>query len=216
MNAWEEYLARLRELDAVRTAHARTTATEHDHRRSATDALDGLTHRLSEQRDRLSELSHHCRLSPLPTHPPPVPASPPGHAVDHVRSLVDTAEAAYGQARYLAHRPKLLPRWRSDERNGLIYGVWALIGLFASVAILSSTSTDGSLGDVIGVVIAGLIAPACAFTAGWLTIGVVARPTLGDPVTGPGGRIDRNPRLGIVICASTLIVMCWLGSVYLY
>ena len=41
--------------------------------------------------------------------------------------LVSAVVCGVASARYLAHRAPLLPRWRADERNGLVYGLFALV-----------------------------------------------------------------------------------------
>ncbi|MGH8792358.1 MAG: hypothetical protein ACRDXX_06915, partial [Stackebrandtia sp.] len=128
---------------------------------------------------------------------------------------VDAADAGYADSRYLAHRSKLLPRWRADERNGLVYGAWALLSLLMQAAVLFVASGEAGLGDVVGHIAIVALLPVLAFAAGWLTIGVVTRPTLGEGGNGPDGKLVRNPRLGIVICLSTWLVSCWLGNVYL-
>jgi hypothetical protein len=61
--------------------------------------------------------------------------------------------------------------------------------------------------DPLGAVLLAAVLIACplgAFGLGWLTIGVAARPKIGDEEK----RLERNFRLGLVVCGSTLIVAC--------
>jgi adenine-specific DNA-methyltransferase len=116
---------------------------------------------------------------------------------------LETAATDLEEARFLAHRPSWLPRWRADERNGLVYGIAALAGLFAQMLVLRLWTGDG-LVDTIVLMAVLLACPLAAFTAGWLAIGVVSRPRIGEPE-----KLQRNPRLGLVICASTLVAVCF-------
>jgi hypothetical protein len=218
--SYREYLAALRELDTVRAAED-TAAAQRRSGRAGIDAdMDRLWQRLAVQRGTLATLAADCRLPAPPTHPQPgtVVTGMPTDPVAEIRAAagdVEDAEAGYVDARYLAHRPKLLPHWRGDERNGLVYGGFALLSLLAQVLVLATAAGTERLSEVIGQLLGCLVLPFMAFAAGWLTIGAVSRPVLEVPGSDPDRKLPRNPRLGLAICLSTWLVSCWLGNLYL-
>ncbi|MGH8877418.1 MAG: hypothetical protein ACRD0P_08775, partial [Stackebrandtia sp.] len=157
-----------------------------------------------------------CGLAPVPTQPTPSPQpADPDAELSIAATDVDSAEAGYEDVHYLAHRPKFLPRWRADDRNGLIYGVFALLSLLVQVGVLATAAGTESLGDMVVEVLTAAVMPLPAWAAGWLAIGLVSRPILGEGTLGPNGKLVRNPRLGAVICFSTWVVSCALGNIYL-
>ncbi|ADD39878.1 hypothetical protein [Stackebrandtia nassauensis] len=215
-SGYDEYLTALRDLDNVRAAQDQASAVQRDQRTGIDTTVERLWQRLSDQRDQLNRLAVDCGLPAVPTQPTPTPppADPQAELTIAVTD-VDSADTGYADAHYLAHRPKFLPRWRADDRNGLIYGLYALLSLFAQVGVLASAAGTESLGDMIVEVLTCVALPLPAWAAGWLTIGVVSRPVLGEGTLGPNGKLVRNPRLGAVICFSTLVVSCALGNIYL-
>lgn len=204
MSAFDDYLAQLRRLDQTRRgaeeAAARTA--------SATESLGQRAERLAERaaarRTAVDELAAAARVAT----PPRVAGAPlggdPAVEIDAAEADLRAAEAAFEEARYLAHRPPWLPRWRADERNGLIYGLFAFASLLAQLLVLRMVKAD----DLSGAIVLAAIVAACpllAFGLGWLTIGVAARPRITDEEQ----RLERNFRLGLVLCGSTLIVSCF-------
>lgn len=213
---YDEYLNALRDLDAVRGAQDQAAQAQRSRTSGITTAVDGLRRRVDDQRERLARLAVDCRLPPMPTRPTPSPVpSDPAAELTIATTDAESAELGCEDARYLAHRPKLLPRWRTDDRNGLVYGCWALVALLAQVGVLATAAGTESLGDMLVQAIVVALLPLPALAAGWLTIGVIAQPRLGEPLPGPNGKLQRNPRLGAVICFSTLLVSCALGNLYL-
>jgi hypothetical protein len=204
LSAFDDYLAQLRRLD-----EARRTADEAAARTAtAAESLGDRTTRLAEvavaQRAAVDDLARAARTAP----PQRVASAPPlggDPTADLAAAEADLQVAAteLEEARFLAHRAPLLPRWRSDERNGLIYGVFALVCVLVQLFVLRDLRADDALGAVLlaGVLIA---CPLGAFGLGWLTIGVAARPKIGDEEK----RLERNYRLGLVVCGSTLLVAC--------
>lgn len=204
MSAFDDYLAQLRRLDEARRSAdeaAARTAT-------AAESLGQRTSRLAEQaaaqRAAVDDLARAARVAP----PQRVPAPPPSSG--HPAADLDAAEAdlrvaatELEEARYLAHRAPLLPRWRADERNGLVYGLFALVCVVVQLFVLREVRADDALSAVL--LAAVLIAcPLAAFLLGWAAIGVAARPKIGDEEK----RLERNYRLGLAINGSTLVVAC--------
>ncbi|MEU5155363.1 hypothetical protein [Glycomyces sp. NPDC021274] len=204
MSAFDDYLAQLRRLDDARRSAdeaAARTAT-------ATESLGQRTARLAEQaaaqRTAIDDLARAARIPPpqRTPNPPPLHGDP---AADLAAAETDlhTAATELEEARYLAHRAPLLPRWRADERNGLIYGLFALVCVAVQLFVLRNLRAEDTLSAVLlAAVLIG--APLGAFGLGWLTIGVAARPRIGDEEK----RLERNYRLGLVVCGSTLVVAC--------
>jgi hypothetical protein len=203
VTAFDDYLAQLRRLDEARRsadeAAARTaTATESLGQRAAR-----LAEQAAAQRAAVDELAGAARTAPPQRAAAPAPLGDPVAELDAAEADLRGAGAALEEARFLAHRPPWLPRWRSDERNGLIYGVFAAVCVVAQLLVLRTVRAD----DMGAAIMLGAIlvaAPFAAFCLGWLTIGVAARPRIGDE----SSRLERNFRLGLVLCGSTLVVAC--------
>jgi hypothetical protein len=204
VSAFDDYLAQLRRLD-----EARRTADEAAARTAtATESLGQRTGRLAEQaaaqRAAVDDLARAARIAPPQrgSAPPPLNGDPNADLAAAEADL-QTAATELEEARFLAHRAPLLPRWRADERNGLVYGLFALVCVVVQLFVLRNVRAEDPLGAVL--LAAVLIAcPLGAFGLGWLTIGVAARPKIGDEEK----RLERNFRLGLVVCGSTLIVAC--------
>jgi hypothetical protein len=204
VSAFDDYIAQLRRLDdARRTADEAAARTA-----TATESLGQRTSRLAEQaaaqRAAVDDLARAARIAPprRAPNPPPLHGDPTAD-LDAAETDLRTAGAELEEARYLAHRAPLLPRWRADERNGLVYGLFALVCVLVQLLVLRNLRAEDTLG--VGLLAAVLIgAPIGAFGLGWLTIGVAARPKIGDEEK----RLERNYRLGLVVCGSTLVVAC--------
>ncbi|MFG3342571.1 hypothetical protein [Glycomyces sp. NPDC048151] len=203
MSAFDDYIAQLRRLDEARRsadeAAARTaTAAESLGQRTAR-----LAERAAAQRAAVDDLARAAR-----TPPPQRGAAPPLSGDPHAdlaaaEADLEASASELEEARFLAHRPPWLPRWRSDERNGLIYGLFALVCVVVQLFVLRNVRADDTLSAILlAAVLIGC--PLGAFGLGWLTIGVAARPKIGDE----DQRLERNYRLGLVLCGSTLIVAC--------
>ncbi|HIV59117.1 MAG TPA: hypothetical protein H9902_14295 [Candidatus Stackebrandtia faecavium] len=214
--AYNEYLAAMRDLDGVRAEQERALAAQQGHVQGLHSHLDGLTQRLHTQRAQLEQLAHQCQLPQPPTQSNPAPLpNDVNAAVASAAEDVESADTHYQDARYLAHRAKFLPRWRADERNGLIYGLYAVVALGLQVMFLAWAAGTEKLTDLIDEAVICIALPFVAFLAGWLTIGVVGNPILGEGTLTPSGKLQRNPRLGLAICLSTWLVSCWLANKYL-
>jgi hypothetical protein len=207
VSAFDDYLAQLRRLD-----EARRTADEAAARTAtAAESLGQRTARLAEhaaaQRTAVDDLARAARAAP-----PQRGAAPPlsGDPMADLAAAEDdlrTAATELEEARFLAHRAPWLPRWRADERNGLIYGFFALVCVVVQLFVLRNLRADDTLTAVLlAAVLIGC--PLGAFGLGWLTIGVAARPKLSRSTRDEEQRLERNYRLGLVVCGSTLVVAC--------
>ena len=208
-NAWDDYLAAARDLARLRSDDT-TRGSERDTWVGArrTELAD-LGTNLTRQRTSLENVATVARM-PLKFEPQPAPHLAGADVAEVLRGAREDAAAADAlvtETDYLAHRPPLLPRWRVDERNAVIYGFYALVGLLVQVGILvAASANEDSLAGRGWVAFLCIVIPLIAFAAGWLTIGVAGRPRLGDdkPV--------RNPRLGLIVCLSTWLVVCMIGG----
>lgn len=205
MSAFDDYLAQLRRLD-----EARRTADESAARTAtAAESLGQRTSRLADQaaaqRAAVDELARAARVAPPQRVPAPPPLSGnPAADLDTAEADLQVAATELEEARYLAHRAPLLPRWRADERNGLIYGLFALVCVVVQLFVLREVRAEGGPLNVALLAAVLIACPLAAFLLGWATIGVAARPKIGDEEK----RLERNYRLGLLICGSTLIVAC--------
>ncbi|MQM27425.1 hypothetical protein [Glycomyces albidus] len=204
MSAFDDYLAQLRRLD-----EARRTADEAAARTAtAAETLGQRTRRLADEaaahRAAVDELARAARTAPPPRTAPPAPLGDPNAELAAAESDLHTAATELEEARFLAHRAPWLPRWRADERNGLVYGAFALACLIVQLVVLRTVRADDLTGAVLLAAIL-IAAPLAAFCLGWLTIGVAARPRIGDE----HAKLERNFRLGLVLCGSTLLVACF-------
>ncbi|MBO3735570.1 MFS transporter [Glycomyces niveus] len=204
MSAFDDYLAQLRRLD-----EARRTADESAARTAtAAESLGQRTSRLAEQaaaqRAAVDELARAARVAPPQRVPAPPLSGDPAADLDTAEADLRVAATELEEARYLAHRAPLLPRWRADERNGLIYGLFALVCVVVQLFVLREVRAEGGPLNVALLAAVLIACPLAAFLLGWATIGVAARPKIGDEEK----RLERNYRLGLLICGSTLIVAC--------
>lgn len=214
--AYHDYVGVLRELDTVRAGQESAAQARQSQRSGLQSHVDQLWARLDTQRTQFAYLASQCELPEPPTHANPVPPPADINAEVHTAANdIAAADAGYTDSQYLAHRAKILPRWRADERNGAIYGVSALLGMVAQIAVLASAAGTEKFWDMLPQLLGCIALPFIAFTAGWLAIGAISNPILGEGTLTPTGKLQRNPRLGMVICLSTWLVTCWLANAYL-
>ena len=204
MSAFDDYLGQLRRLDEVRRSSDEAAARTASRTESLGQKVERLTAQAQAQRAEVDELARAARVQA----PPRIGAQPLGGdasvEIGAAEADLQTAATELEDARFLAHRPPWLPRWRTDERNGLIYGLFALASLLVQLLVLRLVKAD----DLTGAIVLAAIVIACplvAFALGWLTIGVAARPRIADEEK----KLERNFRLGLVLCGSTLVVSCF-------
>ncbi|MFC4333974.1 hypothetical protein [Salininema proteolyticum] len=194
------YRQTLQELDTVRRRSASQAEAHRAAMESSAQRAEQLRAASDEGRASAEALAAATRAKPAGGRPE---AAAQPDSLDAVEHDLRAAEGDLEEAKYLAHRPAFLPRWRSDERNAVVYAGAALAGLAAQLVALRTWSGDGIV-DLL-ILLAILVAfPLAAFGAGWLAIGVVARPRLGEPE-----KLVRNPRLGLVIAATACAVAAY-------
>jgi hypothetical protein len=84
-------------------------------------------------------------------------------------------------------------------RNGLVYGGFAASVLIIQVVLFVVADEASTLPMLAPVCL--LMLPAFAWLGGWLTIGAAFRPPT-------GGKMNRTPRLGAVICLMPNALLC--------
>lgn len=204
MSAFDDYLAQLRRLDEARRGADEAAARTASATESLGERTDRLVERAASQRAAVDELAREARTEPPPRVAGVSPGGDPAIEIEAAEADLRTAEATLEEARFLAHRPPWLPRWRTDERNGLLYGLFAFASLLVQLLVLRLVKAD----DLTGAIVLAAVVVACpllAFALGWLTIGVTSRPRITDEEK----KLERNFRLGLVLCGSTLIVSCF-------
>lgn len=205
MTGFDNYLAAVRELDAMRTAQAESKEQQVSQAATLGDKAAEIDNSIAHQREAIASLASEANVQLDLSSVGPMPGPDPKAELAAAEQDLEASRHIFASARWLAHRPALFPSWRSDERNGLIYGLWAVVAIVAQLIVLRTSGVPDGIMQML-IMAAWLIGlPAGAFCGGWLTVGVVARPRMGEPE-----KLQRNPRLGAVICASTLVVACGL------
>ncbi|MER7459664.1 hypothetical protein [Micromonospora sp. NPDC126480] len=190
--AWTDYLAAARQLDGVRRDAATAAGEQARAVQAAREELATVRTRLAAQETRLRAAGV-PPISLVPT-PPELTeatrsmASGPAAVLAELRvarARVDAAEAAL-DARGLVGAAG----WPVAARNLLVYGPLALLVPVIQLVLLAVV---GSGPVTAAALFGGLVMPAAAFGAGWWGIGRLFPP-------GAGGRPDRTPRLGVLVC----------------
>ncbi|GIG70983.1 hypothetical protein [Phytomonospora endophytica] len=209
MSAWDDYLAAARDLARLRSEDTTRGSQRETWVGARRAELAEIGTNLTRQRTSLENVATVARM-PLKFEPQPAPHLAGADVAEVLRGAREDAAAADAlvtETDYLAHRPPLFPRWRVDERNAVIYGVYALFGLLVQVGIIvGASAAEDTLSGRGWVAFWCFLIPLVAFGLGWLTIGVAGRPRLGD------GKPVRNPRLGLIVCLSTWLIVCLIGG----
>ncbi|THV42983.1 hypothetical protein [Glycomyces buryatensis] len=203
MSAFDDYLAQLRRVDEARRSAEEAAARTATVTESLGQRVTRLTEQALSQRGAIDELARSARVESPPRGGAVPPLGDPTVEIGAAEADLNAAGAEYQEARFLAHRPPWLPRWRGDERNGLVYGLYAAVALVVQLLILRWFKAD-SVTEAILLAAVLIASPLAAFGAAWLTIGVGGRPRIFDDER----RLERNFRLGLVVSGSTLIVAC--------
>jgi hypothetical protein len=190
--AWEEYLAATRRLDAARREAAAAVAE----RQAAVQAARG---ELAYVRERLAlQLREWPRFGVAVADLAPVAAAEAVGAdpaevlgtLRHSRSIMDEADAlVMGPPSGFAGLPAPL-------RNLFVYGPLALLVLVAQLVVLSFVGETPFY-----LPLCGLVLPAAAFGVGFVTIGLVFPAP-------PGGKVERTPILGAAVCLASVVLLC--------
>ncbi|RKN42728.1 hypothetical protein [Micromonospora endolithica] len=190
--AWTDYLAAARQLDGVRRDASTAAGEQARSVQAAREELNAVRTRLAPQESRLRERGVPA-ISLVPT-PPEVteaaramaggPAAVLG-GLRTARARADAADAA------LAARGAISPSaWPAALRNLLVYGPLALLVPAVQVVLLLAS---GGGAVTLAALVCGLPMPAVTFAAGWVGVGRLFP-------AGPGGRVDRTARLGVLVC----------------
>jgi hypothetical protein len=197
--AWEQYLAATRRLGAIRREAAAAAAERQAAAQAARDELAYVRGRLAlQQREWPAAGAAAADLVPTPTDLAEAAAigSRPAEVLDvlrRTRSILDEADALVmgGPA-----GAGVLGRLPAPLRNLFVYGPLALFVLITQLVIVSlMTETPLYLP------LCGLVLPAAAFGLGYVTVGLVFPAP-------PGGKVDRTPVLGGLVCLASVLLLC--------
>jgi hypothetical protein len=203
MTAWDDYCAAAQRLDAIRRGAASAAGEQAQAVRVARDELTAVRARLVPQQARLRESG----VPDEELRPTAADAAAAGQtmaggpaevlvALRQARMTADGADAALlgtggGPARAGAGRAS--GRRSAALRNLLVYGPFAAAVLLAQIALYLAAGAGRSQ-YALG---CALLLPVVAFALGWLGVGI-AFPAP------PGGRVDRTPAFGALVCAVPL------------
>jgi hypothetical protein len=198
--AWEEYLAAARQLDVVRRSAASAAAEHAQSVQAAREELTRLRARLAPQQARLRDLGvPEAELQPSPAEVAAAAGTlsgGPGAVLAALAQARGTADAA--DAVLTGGAAPTGPGVRPWLRNLLVYGPYALVVFVVQLTLYLLADTWS-----IPALLCGLAMPFAAFGLGWLTVGLAFA---GDP---PGGRVERTPLLGALVCvAAPLLLSC--------
>ncbi|GLZ77730.1 hypothetical protein Afil01_25370 [Actinorhabdospora filicis] len=211
--SYDDYLRAAAELSSLHAGDVSSAAQRDTWVTGQRAELDELGARLARQRTSLENVA---TLTKLPVTFPAVPVqhlsgTDVASAMTAARTDASAADDLVTETDYLAHRAPLLPRWRTDERNALVYLAYAALALLLQIGVLvNAASNEDTLSGRGWVAFWAIVLPLLAFGAGWLTIGVACRPRLGEE------KLVRNPRLGLIVCLSTWLVVCSIGGQVLF
>jgi hypothetical protein len=153
--------------------------------RTADQTLDAADAELGQRRQAPAPAPQQGPPAPAPQQVPPAPPTQP--------TPPQPAQAAPGPM----GPPESLTR--VAVRNGLVYGGFAATVLVVQIVLFIVADEASTLPTLAPVCLIGL--PAFAWLGGWLTVGAAFRP----PV---GGKLNRTPRLGAVICLMPNALLC--------
>lgn len=225
--AWEEYLATARRLDAVRREAAVAVAGQEATAEAARAELAYVRERLALQRREwpaagvaigdLAPAGPPGPPGPLgSTTPPGSPgAAPPGATVPTVAGLPPGAAEPGASA---ADVLDTLRRTRSmvDEADALVLGRQPSAGGIAGMAppvrnlfvygplaalTLVAQLTLSVMSENPLYLLCGLVMPAAAFLLGFVAIGLLFPAQR-------GGEVDRTPLLGAAVCLASVLLLC--------
>ncbi|MGV9216216.1 hypothetical protein ACTFTM_30560 [Micromonospora sp. RB23] len=191
-DAWAEYLAAARQLDAVRRSAATAAGEQARSAQAAREELTAVRAGLATQQERLRERGVPA-ISLVPSPPELTEAARsmaggPAAVLAALRTARGRAEAADAA---LAARRGLRPTsWPARARNLLVYGPLALLVPLIQV-IVYATAGPGRVSMT--ALVGGLPMPAAAFVVGWIAVGRVFRAA-------PDHLVDRTVRFGVLVC----------------
>jgi hypothetical protein len=185
---WQHYVDLIRALDAERTAEEARTSTQRHGAEAAALEVERLAPLLIDQGAELAHLARRLRISaPKLSAEPANSDAGPYELVVQATRLTARAGSYAREAHQLATRSRFLPGAPVGLRNGLIYTVWALLGLLVQLTILSQDQSV-SFGVILFAV------PFVTFLAGLVCVSAFGRAPLAVDKSG------RSVRAGLLIC----------------
>lgn len=199
---WAEYVSAAQRLDAIRRDAATAAGEQAQAVQAARDELAGVRARLAPQQSRLRDLGvPESELLPSAAEveaAAAVTAAGPSAVLAALRRARATADAADATVVGAGPLPTGSGGGHPGLRNLVVYAPFALVVLVVQLALYLTASGDSL---PIYALLCGLSMPAVAFGLGWVTIGLVFPP-------GPSGKVERNARLGAVVCFAPILVTC--------
>lgn len=198
-DAWDEYVAAARRLDAVRRGAATAATEQTQAARAAREELSALRARLGVEYGRLAQMGiPETELRPAAAEMSAAAEAMAGGPAAVRAALGRAAAMVDGAATTLAGQPVAArtetPVWL---RNLMVYGPFGAVVLLVQIALYATAGTDLPQYAVL----CGLTMPAAAFGLGWLTIGWSFDRDA-------EGKVDRTPLLGIAVCLAPVLVTC--------
>jgi hypothetical protein len=167
---------------------------------AANQTLDAADAELTDHRSPPATPSAPGPLATPPAPGPPAPVPPSGPPTPGTAPRTATAPPGWPV------RPGPPPAPEPPEgltrvagRNGLVYGGFAMSVLIIQVVLFVVADEASTLPMLAPVCL--LVLPAFAWLGGWLTIGAAFRAPA-------GGKVNRTPRLGAVICLMPNALLC--------
>ncbi|MEV4755759.1 hypothetical protein AB0J86_11695 [Micromonospora sp. NPDC049559] len=201
-DAWQEYVAAARQLDAVRRAAAAAAGEQAESVQTAHEELAEVRARLVPQRSRLRGLGvTELELTPSPpevTVAARAMAAGPRAVLAALRQARGALELADARVTGGTTGPlDWLAGWSPWLRNLLAYGS------FAALAVVGQLVFYVVAGGALPVLalLAGLLLPVAAFLGAWVTLGLVSEAA-------PGGGTSRTPLLGALVCLLPALLIC--------
>jgi hypothetical protein len=197
--AWEDYVAAARRLATVRRAAAAAAAEQQAAARAAGEELAYVRGRLALQQREWPAAG--VAVADLATTPADLAGAGaigrrPADVLDALRrcrSILDGADALVIGGR---SRPGDLAGRPPPVRNLFVYGPLAFFVLITQLVIVSLLAETP-----IYLPLCGLVLPAAAFGLGYVAVGLVFPAP-------PGGRVDRTPVLGALVCLASVVLLC--------
>ncbi|GAA4679842.1 hypothetical protein [Phytohabitans rumicis] len=198
--AWSDYEAAARRLDAVRRGAANAAGEQTQAMRAARDELAGVRARLAPQRAKLlAQGVPEDQLQPSPADVAAAAAAMVGGpvavlaALRRARTTADAADATEQGTAPMGPKGET-PAW---VRNLIVYGPLAAAVLLVQLALYLTADNDLPLYAVL----CGLTMPAVAFGFGWVTVGMAFEAPA-------GGKVDRTPLVGAAVCFAPVVATC--------
>jgi hypothetical protein len=216
---WDDYVAAIAALDAVRREATATVAAAEKAAEAAGAELAAVRQRIALQRSRLVEVAaRYARTTPLieplddergaaagavgSVTSDPTPAI--NAALQGARATLDAADATLSATMNAPTASGPLPHWPPAVRNGLVYGWYALLALVVLV-VVSVLAGDSPAARLV-VIFFAVAVPIGALLLGWVSVKLLfGRGTRRSVM--PGARApSSNLLLGAAICVWPMLI----------